>query len=123
MKNLAIFSITIVALIVLGIFFYGSAQAPQTQEISTGDAQQITLSMKNGNYYPNAITVKANQPVEVTLDNSVGGCFRSFTVRELGVRGLSRSPSEKIRFTPTEEGTFTFACSMGMGYGQLNVVQ
>ena len=122
MKNVTIFGIIIVALIALGIFFY-AAQAPTepTTTITTDDAQQITLSMRNANYYPNSFTVEANKPVEVTLDESVGGCFRAFTVRELGVQGLSRSPSEKVVFTPTEKGTFTFACSMGMGYGTIIV--
>lgn len=122
MKNLTILGITLIALVALGLFFYSSFQNPvQTTEVSSGDVQKITLGMKSANYYPNTITVNANQPVEVTLDDSVGGCFRSFTITELGVRGLSRSPSEKITFTPTKKGTFTFACSMGMGYGKIVV--
>ena len=50
-----------------------------------GTAQKVTIGMKNGNYYPNTLTVNAGQPVELALDSSVAGCFRSFTIRELGI--------------------------------------
>lgn len=86
-----------------------------------GNAQHVALSMKNGNYFPNTITVKANQPVEVTLDSSVVGCYRAFTIRDLGVADLSNNPSDTITFTPTKTGSFRFACSMGMGFGTIVV--
>lgn len=86
-----------------------------------GTAQKITLSMKEGNYFPSTITVKANQPVELTLDSSVGGCYRAFTIRDLGVADLSNNPSDIIVFTPTKTGTFGFSCSMGMGFGTIIV--
>ncbi len=88
---------------------------------SSGDTQKITLSMKNYNYYPNTITVKVGQPVSITLDKSIGGCYRSFTIRDLGVSSYSSSPSQTIDFTPTKKGTFRFACSMGMGTGTIIV--
>ena len=87
--------------------------------INDVDAQKITLSTKNYNYYPNTITVKEGKPVEITLDKSVTGCLRSFTIKDLGVAKTARTPEDKIIFTPTKKGTFTFACSMGMGYGKI----
>lgn len=89
--------------------------------VGSGEVQEITLSMKNYNYYPNTITVKAGQPVSITLDNSVGGCYRSFVIRDLGVSKYTKSPSDTIDFTPTKKGTFRFACSMGMGTGTIIV--
>jgi plastocyanin domain-containing protein len=85
------------------------------------DVQQVTLSMKNYNYYPNTIKVRAGQPVSITLDSTVYGCFRAFTIRELGISKLSGSPTETIDFTPNKKGSFTFACSMGMGTGTIIV--
>ena len=58
---------------------------------------------------------------EITLDKSVSGCYRSFNIRDIGVSQYSKDPSQKITFTPTKPGTYTFACSMGMGYGKLIV--
>ena len=67
------------------------------------------------------IKVKANQPVEITLDNTVRGCYRAFTIRALGVSEYSADPSNKVTFTPTQKGTFGFACTMGMGTGTIIV--
>lgn len=88
---------------------------------SGGEAQKITLSERDLNYYPQTITVKAGQPVELSLDSSVKGCLRSFTIRDLGVQKYAKTTSDIISFTPTKKGTFTFACSMGMGYGTIIV--
>ncbi len=88
---------------------------------SAGEVQKITLGMKNYNYYPNTITVKSGIPVEITLDSSVSGCYRSFVVQQFGVSTYSQNPAQTIRFTPDKKGTFQFQCSMGMGYGTLVV--
>ncbi|MDO8622967.1 MAG: cupredoxin domain-containing protein [archaeon] len=85
-----------------------------------GDIQKITLGF-NGNYYPNTINVKQGVPVEITLDSSVGGCYRSFNIKALSVSKYSSSPSDTIKFTPNQKGTFKFQCSMGMGTGTIIV--
>ena len=89
--------------------------------IGTGEAQIITLSLKNFNYYPNTVTVKAGQPVRIYLDDSVGGCLRDFTIKDFGVRKYLATPQDYVEFTPNEKGRHTFACSMGMGTGVLIV--
>jgi len=86
-----------------------------------GEAQKVVLSMVDYNYYPQEVKVKANEPVEITLDESVYGCLRSFTIRDLGISKILRTPEDKLTFTPEQPGTYTFACSMGMGYGKLIV--
>lgn len=114
-------------LLVGGIFFFGSGSGkgiPNNTENfagSSGDVQKVVIGMKNYNYYPNTITVKAGQPVSITLDSSVFGCYRSFTIRELGVAKYLPTPKDSVEFTPTKKGTYTFACSMGMGTGKLVV--
>lgn len=99
------------------------SELPITGNVIAGndDVQKITLSMKNYNYYPQEIKVKANKPVSISLDGSVQGCLRAFTIREMGVSKYLKTPAETIDFTPTQKGTFKFACSMGMGYGNLIV--
>ena len=114
-------------LIVIGVFVVSNPssakKAEQTGNVvqNAQDVQKITLGIRNYNYAPNTITVKAGKPVSITLDNSVTGCLRSFTISELGVKGYSASPAQTIDFTPTKKGTFKFACSMGMGYGTIVV--
>ena len=123
MKNTTLL-IIIVLIVIGGGYFLIKAESASSNATSgsiNGETQKITISMKNNNYYPNTITVKAGQPVEITLDNSVSGCYRSFTINSLGVYKTSRNPSDKIVFTPTKAGTYPFACSMNMGRGTLIV--
>lgn len=103
---------------------------PQKQEITEGtstgtvisaDAQKVILGAKNGNYYPNTITVQAGKPVLLSLDSTVKGCLRDFTMRSFGVRKYLKTPQDTVEFTPSQKGTYTFACSMGMGTGKLVV--
>ena len=106
--------IGILAVIIVGYFFISGNSL--TGDATSQDIQKITLCFK-ANYYPNTIKVKANQPVEITLDNSVSGCFRSFNIKELGVNYYSKNPTDTIKFTPDKKGQFKFACGMNMGTG------
>lgn len=88
---------------------------------SNTEIQKITLSLKNFNYYPNTIRVKERVPVEIELDESIGGCYRSFMIKDLGVKEYSSNPSQTITFVPNKKGTFEFACGMRMGRGTIIV--
>lgn len=125
MKDLTMV-IGIILLAALGGYFVWSNQGGDA--LVKGDTvapipgvQNVVLGVKNANYHPSIITVKAGQPVSITLDSSVRGCLRSFTIKDLGVNEYSSSPSETIDFTPAKKGAFRFACSMGMGYGTIVV--
>ena len=87
----------------------------------TGEIQEVVIGMKNYNYYPDTINLKAGIPARVSLDDSVYGCFRDFTIRDLGVREYLKTSEDYVEFTPTDPGTYPFACSMGMGFGKLVV--
>ncbi len=111
-------------IVVAGFFFLksGSGSSNENNNVNSvsGEVQNVVLSYKNYNYYPNTITVKAGQPVRISLDNSVSGCYRGFTIRQLGIAKNLRTPSDYVEFTP-QKGTYRFACSMGMGTGTLIV--
>jgi len=121
------FAILMVFLLIVGfgvILMKSSGSASGNAVIGgegSGNTQEVTLSFKNYNYYPNTVTVNVNQPVRIYLDNSVGGCYRSFTIRDFGIAKYLSTPSDYIEFTPTKTGSFRFACSMGMGTGTLIV--
>lgn len=112
-KNLII---GIVVILIIGIYFGISLVSSNSDNV-----QKVTLSMRNYNYYPNTVTVKVNQPVEITLDSSVRGCFRNFQISGLRILKFSRDPSDKVEFIPTQKGQYEFACSMRMGTGTLIV--
>ena len=129
MKNTTMLILFLI-IVIIGIFFLtlnsGAKTLPQnTNEVvnSTinGEVQQITLSMKRGNYYPREIRVKEGIPVVITLDKTVSGCFRAFTLREFNVNKYSRNPSQTINFIPNKNGVFTFSCSMNMASGKIIV--
>ncbi|MBI2042826.1 cupredoxin domain-containing protein [Candidatus Pacearchaeota archaeon] len=124
-KKTTLYLVLIIILVtMMGFFLLGNENIKQdnvTPNTIDGEFQKVVLSMKNLNYYPNTIKVKANQPVEITLDDSVRGCLRSFYVKDFGVNKYSRTSNDKITFTPNKKGTFRFACSMGMGTGTLVV--
>lgn len=88
-----------------------------------GEYQKMVLSMKNYNYYPNTIEVKAGKPVRIYLDNSVQGCYRSIVVPDFNIRKNMPSNQDYVEFTPTKAGTHSFACSMGMGKGKIIVTE
>ena len=126
MKNITIIVGIIAILLVGGFFAFSNSNgedvkvnedAPQNIE----GVQEVVLSMKNYNYYPNEIVVEANKPVSISLDSSVRGCYRAFTIKELGVSKYLATPEDSVEFTPSKAGKFKFACSMGMGYGTLVV--
>lgn len=123
MKKILLILILLIFLIV-GIFVLTSKSDNKIDGsvvINQGEFQEVILGMKNYNYYPNEIKVKAGEPVRIILDDSVRGCYRAFTINELGVRKYSKSEEDYIEFIPTEKGTYRFACTMGMGVGTLIV--
>ena len=92
---------------------------------STTDAdgiQYVTSTLKAGSY-PD-ITVKAGEPVKWTIDapdGSINGCNYSIIQQDLGIQ-YSFEPGENvIEFTPTEAGTYTYTCWMGMITGKIYV--
>jgi Cu+-exporting ATPase len=122
MKNttlLIIFGLIVFA--VAGYFIFANSVSAGKNSSNNADVQKITLSLKNGNYYPNTLSVKANQEVEITLDSSVRGCYRTFVIRDFGISQTLRNPTDTIKFTPTQTGSFRFACGMGMGFGTIIV--
>lgn len=123
-KKSTLYLVGILALVIVGVFFLmnNSSTAKNTiSQTANEDSQKITISMKNYNYYPQEIHVKVNQQVEITLDDSVTGCFRDFTIPELGIRKYMKDSQDKLIFTPEEKGRYVFACSMRMGAGTLIV--
>ena len=118
----AIYIFGIILLIVIaGFFIFKNSKNLSNNTInnSYGETQKVVIGIKNYNYYPNTIKVEAGKPVSISLDKSVVGCYRGFTIRELGLAKYLATPEDTLEFTPTKKGTYVFACSMGMGRGTL----
>lgn len=122
-KTTLYFALTFIIIVAAGFFLLSRGDSNQnaTGSVGSGSVQKVVIGMKNLNYYPNTIKVKANQPVRIYLDSSVTGCLRSFTIRDFGIAKYLKTPDDYVEFMPTKKGTFRFACSMGMGTGTLVV--
>lgn len=127
MKNTTIMAIVVALVVLVGAFVFLSGKSTGANVVAVdpnfleGESQKVTISEKDLNYYPSEIKVNANQPVEITLDDSVKGCLRAFTIKDLGISEYAQTTKDKIVFTPTQKGKYRFACTMGMGYGTLVV--
>ena len=80
-------------------------------------AQKVVIGMKDANYYPTSINVKAGKPVKISLDGSVKGCLRGFVIKDLGLSKYLKTAQDSIDVTFPKPGTYPFSCSMGMGTG------
>lgn len=122
-KTTLYLALILILIVAAGFFLVGKDNSigNTTGNTGSGEIQKVVIGMKNLNYYPNTITVKANQQVRISLDSTVTGCLRSFTIRDFGIAKYLRTPNDYVEFTPTKKGTFRFSCSMGMGTGTLIV--
>ena len=123
MKNSTVLILIGILIVGGGVFVFANTKSPQVVDsaVGSGNAQQITLSEKDFNYYPSTVTVQAGKPVAITLDNKVKGCLRSLAIPQLGLTKYLRTATDSLIFTPTQKGTYTIQCSMGMGFGKLVV--
>ncbi len=96
----------------------GSVASSSAQNGSSSGAQQVTVKgMDTMKFDPATVSVKAGQPIQVTLDNT-GQVLHDFTVEQ--AQGVPRrvqvaaQPGQKATsqpFTIATPGTYTFVCS------------
>lgn len=111
--------------------FYRAATSPQVLSAENSDdavikngVQTATITVNNGGYTPQAITLKKGVPVRLTLrTNNVQSCSRAFTIPALNIQKLLPVTGDTvIEFTPKTLGALTFSCSMGMYTGIFNII-
>ena len=88
-------------------------------------ANEQTIEIKTNGYAPDTFTVKAGEPVKITLQNNDGvGCSQAFTIPSLGIqRIVQQGSTDVISFTaPNEPTEIPFMCSMGMYRGVIQVI-
>lgn len=107
---------------------YDSRPASQTQDPNVkveNGIQKVTLAITNGGYTPRYFRVKQNVPVELTLETKGGvySCATAFTFKAFDIYEILKPVDSKVnRFTPEKKGIYTFACSMGMYSGTMEVI-
>ena len=89
-----------------------------------GGVQNVVLNVENHGYEPKRLQVKAGVPVNLTLVNEDAySCASAFVFPEFNINSFVEvGMSETFTFTPEKKGRYTFACSMGMYTGVLEVI-
>jgi len=90
-----------------------------------GGKQKVTLSVTNRGYSPKTFRVQKDVPVELTLETKGGvySCATAFTFKAFNIAEFLKPQDSKVKtFTPTKKGIYTFACSMGMYSGTMEVI-
>lgn len=125
-----------ILVIVLGISMFNNALALSGINYSQGstdksavraevqdDTQVVTTELKGGRYEP--IIVEVGKPVKWNVKASNGnlnGCNNKMIIREYGIEKSLEIGDNIIEFTPTESGTYTYSCWMGMIRSNIYVV-
>ena len=125
-----------ILVIVLGFSMFNNALALSGINFSQGsendsgvraeiqdNIQVVTTKLKGGTYEP--IIVEVGKPVKWNIqvsNGSLNGCNNKIIIREYE-REKSLEMGDNIReFTPTEAGTYTYSCWMGMLRSKIYVV-
>jgi sulfite exporter TauE/SafE len=105
-------------------FIEAAQNRPADDSILGANVQTAVITVTNGGYTPQVISLKKDIPVQLTLKTiDVQSCSRSFTIPALNIqRLLPESGETVIEFTPTDLGPLAFSCSMGMYTGRFNVI-
>lgn len=99
---------------------------------NTGEVSQSTQSLSQNpeievtsrGYSPNYLKVNKGQEVTLTLKSKDAySCASAFRIPSLGIsRNLTANDTQTVKFTPDKVGKITFACSMGMYRGVIEVI-
>jgi sulfite exporter TauE/SafE len=89
----------------------------------SGDYQEVRTTVESGTYHP--LVVQAGVPVRWTVSvkaDDLNGCNNPVTVPQYGIRKQLVPGDNLIEFTPTQSGTITYTCWMGMISSTIRVV-
>jgi len=125
MRNTHLFALTVVLVFLIGMFVLNhsvsSSAGVSPPAVFAGEAQGVVLSQDGYNYKD--AQAKAGKPISLSADSSVGGCLRA-VVFDLEGRRYSkylRTTTDTLDLPALPKGTYSFSCTMGMGFGKLVV--
>jgi plastocyanin len=89
--------------------------APVVAEIGADGVQRATIVLDSYSYAPHQLIVQAGKPVELTLTSVTTIVPHNFILKEPAAgldieKDISAGKTDKVAFTPSTMGTFTFYC-------------
>jgi len=125
-KSTLYFCMILLVLVIGGFFFLKgdsvlAVNTASNAQVIQGQIQQVVLSQDGYNYKDTI--AESGKPISISADDSVTGCLRSvvFNFNSKRYSKYLRTPEDTLELPALAEGTYNFACSMGMGYGKLIV--
>lgn len=88
-----------------------------------GTIQTVTTTLDGGQYSP--IVVQKGVPVKWTItakNGDINSCNNKMVINDYNLSQKLNVGENVIEFTPTESGTFTYSCWMGMVTSTITVV-
>ncbi len=100
-----------------------SVGAIDTHVTYDGREQIMRMSVNTSGYTPNNFTVRVGVPTKWIVETQgAAGCLSVLTAPKLGIQKVLKTGENIIEFTPKEQGTIAFSCSMGMYRGNILVI-
>ena len=98
-----------------------SANVTKAVRVENG-VQVVHMTQDSNGYSPYKFTIKKGIPVKwiITSDGSFS-CAKSILMQQMNINTVLNTGENTFEFTPTEVGTLSFSCSMGMYRGQFTV--
>ncbi len=105
-----------VAAIGLIAWYFWFSKSEGAAALESGDGVQEALVVVDGGYSPDTIRVEAGRPVRLTFHRQESNpCSEKVILDAFGLSAdLPEGRPTPLEFTPTEPGTYEFACQMGM---------
>jgi len=101
----------------------GSAASPGADIVVKDGFQEIKMDVIRSGWSPNKFVLKKGVPVKWIIDGKeITGCNNAIQVPKLGLNFKIKQGLQTIEFTPTETGTISWSCWMGMIQGLFVVV-
>ncbi|MBI4281282.1 sulfite exporter TauE/SafE family protein [Candidatus Uhrbacteria bacterium] len=88
-----------------------------------GTQQTVQMAVDYTGYAPSRFTIRQGVPTRWVINaKSNSGCLSVIQAPKLGIRTLLQPGTNVVEFTPRIAGTIPFSCSMGMFWGEINVI-
>jgi plastocyanin domain-containing protein len=100
-------------------FFFAGRGAAVAATVDPSGLQRVRVEVKGG-YTPSVVRVRAGAPVQLEFHrDETNPCSEEVVLPDFGIRAfLPPHQTTAVTFTPAE-GTYEFACGMGMLHGRI----
>lgn len=127
MTTIEILVLVASVLLIISILYYFFGPKDDVGQAQTRKGKQTATVVVDGAFIPAEVKLKAGIPAEIIFDRRDKGECTDWVIfdrfpNQANIEVKSYLPEGKqtaVKFTPTKEGIYGFACGMGMNHGKL----